>query len=158
MKRSTLLIVCFLLGVPFAPALDVPALKDIPYVELRAGQTSTPDGFNIRVSAGPQWYTPPGKTPGEMLWVTLSVPQKVGNNSLTGGELMVQDSRNRTILAVPLSPSGKPTAHTPATLSFCIQRQYTKRAEVQLHYGEPPFGNLAKVYTVPCAQLLPAKP
>src|SRR4029434_2800260 len=76
---------------------------ELSQTRLMKGQTFVLDGFRVRVDVGPKRFTTSRGAPFEMLWFCLSVPRKLGQTDFSRCQLMLQYSRDRTLLSVPLS-------------------------------------------------------
>ena len=91
-----------------------------------------------------------------MLWFTLVVPQIVGKTDFGECQLMIQDTRGRTLLSVPLKVDHD-TVRREEVLQSMIKDQHTKGCELHFVYVTKPMGSIVKEYVLSIPDYLPAK-
>ena len=146
-----------LLATVLLPSAPVRAEEPV-LVRLTGHQTSTPDGFHIRISSGSQVYLAQANgVPFDMIWFTIVVPHTVGKTDFAVCQLMIQDKQDRTLLSVPLG-SKNDKFHREEDIQIQIKDKYTKGCELRFMYTARPEGYIAKEYILSVPDYLPATP
>jgi hypothetical protein len=131
--------------------------EEMERIDLKNHQTTTPDGFRIKVDVGSQHFTSQRGVPFDLFWFSLAVPRKIGDTDFCRCQLMVQDGRDRTLLSVPLSVRDGAPKTKSAMVDVMIEQRYARGYKVHFQYSARPYGYIVKEYVFPIDEHLPAK-